>query len=134
MVAVRQILRNMPIRGVPPYGAGGAVAVGTGDVATGAGSVGAGTVAVGAVPPGAAPEVAPGDAVWLAPGEVPVVAGAAPVEAPGVALGSLLMTSMICTLNASKRPSISESGTSCRFCEGTIVPSLMRKCWFGGNT
>ena len=47
-------------------------------------------------------------------GELPGVAGAVPDETRGVALGSLLMTSMIWALNASRRPWISESGTSSR--------------------
>lgn len=83
---------------------------------------------VGAAPPAGAVVpvlLAPGDGASVLPGEAPVVAtdvapGVAPDVAPGVvavpadpagvALGSALMTAMICSLYELSRPWISESG------------------------
>ena len=65
------------------------------------------------VAPGVAPELAPGVAPGLAPGVAPELApgvAAVPEDPAGVALGSALMTAMICSLYALSRAWISESG------------------------
>ena len=86
--------------------------VGCGSAGAGAADVAAGAVAAGSVPAGSGSVpvagvlagVAPGVADSPGPGEPAVVAGAEPVEATGVALGSFVMTSIIWTLKASRRP------------------------------
>ncbi|MCB5280852.1 hypothetical protein BJQ89_00577 [Arthrobacter sp. ES1] len=66
------------------------------------------------VTPGDDGTVASGDGDCVAPGEAAgdVVGMPAP---PGAALGSVRTSSMICSLNPSSFPWISESGTFCRF-------------------
>jgi hypothetical protein len=83
--------------------------VGTPVVGAGAGAVGAGAV-VAEPPAGVGLVLVDGAGDGVPAGEV---AGgvAGPAGAPGRAFGSLLMTSMICCLNAFRRPWISESGT-----------------------